>query len=491
MIVLSGIALLIAAASGWCVVGVLWPGVGCVFQRMARTALAVALGLSLHSVADFLRLLVAPGVPLGFVAVDLTVFAGALTLWLGARRKRRRASHPTRATPSVSMVERIVIIATLAIGVWMVLGVVGWLRVAPWGEWDAWAMWNYKARVIALGGAEWTHALAPPSPHPDYPLHQPITIARLWRYGVGETALVPQAHAALVASLTFLWLVGLVGAARGTAAGCIAGALLASNPFIARHAGSQYADVTVGLYMVMSLGLIYRAMAAPDRASPAGGGASAAGPRAGAWLLAGLALGGAAWTKHEGQFFAAWAIVIVAAAQGSGFGPRIARRQVGLLIAGALPGLVCAVLVHGLSSWYEPVSSLPGGIAAETRQVWAGAADSILDPARHRMIQNAVIHLTDVSVDRILWGLVLGYAVCVGVVRAGGGGRCLRAIGLLPPAMIVGYYGAYLLTPSPLGWHLQTSADRLATQLWPCAILVLTLALRGPTESDADAERPR
>ena len=163
-----------------------------------------------------------------------------------------------------------------------------------------------------------------------------------------------------------------------------------------------------------------------------------------------------------------------------------------LLLAGALPGLLCAGLMHGLASWYGPSSVLLGGIAsAESSQGWAGTLGQILDPERHRMIWRSIIHLTDLSIDRVLWVLVICYELCVGLFPNGRGGRrftTMLTISVLPLIMLGGYYGVYLLTTEPLSWLLQTTSDRLAIQIWPCVVLVFTLSLRRLHRADATAE---
>jgi hypothetical protein len=58
----------------------------------------------------------------------------------------------------------------------------------------------------------------------------------------------------------------------------------------------------------------------------------------------------------------------------------------------------------------------------------------------------------------------------VGSVRRRAIGR-ERLVVMAIAAMLVGYYGVYLVTPWDLKWHLEFSLVRLLLQLWPAALL--------------------
>lgn len=61
------------------------------------------------------------------------------------------------------------------------------LLASPHGEWDAWSIWNLRARFLFRA----TEAAAPFDPllnwsHPNYPLLVPASIAGLWTWNGGE-----------------------------------------------------------------------------------------------------------------------------------------------------------------------------------------------------------------------------------------------------------------------------------------------------------------
>jgi hypothetical protein len=43
--------------------------------------------------------------------------------------------------------------------------------------------------------------------------------------------------------------------------------------------------------------------------------------------------------------------------------------------------------------------------------------------------------------------------------------------GFLFLAMLLGYFGVYVITANDLRWHLGTSLDRLLVQVWPLLVL--------------------
>jgi len=60
--------------------------------------------------------------------------------------------------------------------------------------------------------------------------------------------------------------------------------------------------------------------------------------------------------------------------------------------------------------------------------------------------------------------------------------RPILAIGLTFASVFAAYCGVYIVTPLDLGWHLNTSLDRLYAQMWPTFLFLMFLALETPEE---------
>ena len=68
--------------------------------------------------------------------------------------------------------------------------VIEYLR-SPHGQWDAWAIWNQKARFLFRAGEGWTASLAIPWSAPGHPLLVSLSVARLWAYAGAERTAAP------------------------------------------------------------------------------------------------------------------------------------------------------------------------------------------------------------------------------------------------------------------------------------------------------------
>ncbi len=164
----------------------------------------------------------------------------------------------------------------------------------PHGNWDAWAIWNNRARFIFRGAENWQDGFSPLLgwSHPDYPLLLPLAIARGWFYLGEETPWVPSALALLFTLSTTGILVSSLSPIKSSSQGYLAGILLLGTPFFLIHGASQYADIPLAFYLLSGIALL----SLSDRRPANNYGAS---------ILAGLLIGFSAWTKNEGQVLAA------------------------------------------------------------------------------------------------------------------------------------------------------------------------------------------
>ena len=132
--------------------------------------------------------------------------------------------------------QRLLILAFVAALALAVVGAVGNYCKEPLGDWDAWTIWNQRARFFFRAGAQWRQAFSPAFAHTDYPLLLPSSNARLWSYLGRECTWVPW----LLGSLFTLATAGILTAGvcrlRSQSQGLLAGlALLGTVSFL--HAG--------------------------------------------------------------------------------------------------------------------------------------------------------------------------------------------------------------------------------------------------------------
>lgn len=417
------------------------------------------LGAALHSAWFVLWVLLtnASQHPWAYLAFDaclpvIVFLVSHLTRRRGTVARDVTADEPGRDEPHERM-GRVVVAVGLAYAVALAVYVVVMSAAQPHGGWDAWAMWNLKARWLALAGESWRDIIVHPSfaqTSRDYPLLLPSTIARFWVLANGVPTATPQT----VAAGSVLLAIGLVSAfalyLRGRLAAVAAAAAFVIIPMFVQHAAWQYADVPLSCFYAATLGFVACGV---ER-----GGESR-------WFaLAGLTGGAALWTKNEGIPFAAIVLVVIGLTS-------IRRRRVagmrGLsFVAGALPFVIATATM-------KLQAGAPSDIVAHAgRALWRPA----LDLSRHVEILSFGLNLLRVWPEWIPALLFAGFVLAQGV------GNRLTAFTVLATSLTLtagAYYAALLFGAPDLTWRLDTAGGRLFLHLWPS--LILAAILLGPT----------
>lgn len=347
-------------------------------------------------------------------------------------------------------------------------GFIGEVRTRPDGGWDAWAIWNLRAKFLA--GENWREALSPGFDHSDYPLLIPATLAR-WRSFAAGAAFARaddlKIHSALLAflftGLTIALCTLAVSGRRGGSSGLLAGMVLLGTVRLLRCGAAQYADVPLAFFFLATATLFVLHDSRPDSTNRACG--------RGLLLLAGLAAALCAWTKNEGLLFVCVVFVLRALLVWFRRGLRSSIHEGCVVLAGAAP-VLAVVLVFKIQA--------PAGNDLLAAQHDGATWSRLLDAGRHALVLRSLA----ATVLQVVHGFAAVLPVCfllLGRRRAGAGEWLFPALaGCL---ILSGYYATYLVTPYELGWHLSTSADRLIVQLWPLAVLAIFLAMRSPEEA--------
>lgn len=296
----------------------------------------------------------------------------------------------------------------------------------PHGDWDAWSIWNVKARFLAHADW-WRHAVTPGArSHPDYPLLLPALVSVVGRPDLVALFFAAAGATALAVSVWRL---------RGTALAALAVLTLAVSTNYLTQVPSQYADVPLSVLMLVALA----ALVSED------------------WHAAGFAAGAAAFTKNEGLVFA---LAFLAAAA------IVRRDRFHWIAAGALPGLVVTI-------WFK--------LAYAPASEYAGQSlGKLFEGARWSAILSRI--------PDQLWnlGMGVGHPLLMMAVLAAGLRFALplsrewKAAAAVIGVQLTGYLAAYLITPNDLAWQLDTSMHRLAAQVWPSMLLLFFMALRAP-----------
>jgi hypothetical protein len=337
------------------------------------------------------------------------------------------------------------------------LAVFVWVSAqTPRGGWDAWAIWNLRARFLyRAGGIAWrdgfTEVLA--WSHPDYPLLLPAFVARGWKLLGRESSSIAIALGCFFTFGCAGVTTATLGILRGARQGILAGLALAATPFLYVQGAMQCADVPLAFFILATLACL----AVADRFHSRGFAA-----------IAGVAAALGGWTKNEGLLW--FGALLLARAIVTH------RRLMPSLLAGALPVLAPILFFKARIATASDVFGAAGR---------SGMMARALDPARYHLIaREAIRHV--LSFGPLLFGgfAILAVYVAVAGLRRDKRDRDILRTGVLALSFTTLGYGAiYLLRPLDLGWLLGTSADRLLLQLWPGMVFVAFLACRAPRQS--------
>lgn len=327
----------------------------------------------------------------------------------------------------------------------------------PHGNWDAWAIWNVRARFLVRG--DWMHSFsADVNPvHSDYPLLISASVARCWIYGNTETTVAP---ALIAASFTFA-VVGLLYTSirlfSSTELAMLAVVVLVISPRFILVGVAQYADIPLSYFILTTLLLTYLRPHFPASRNKL-------------LIMAGLAASMAAWTKNEGALFLA--VLVGGRFLMSLRWRRLVewQREMVHLGVGIAP-IFAAVLYFKLQ--VAPENYLVAEQGTST-------LDRVVDITRYITI--AGFYTTQMG-----WFVLFGFPL-IGLlllkyarqgtqpvsqhqhfeVTAGMG-----TLGL----QFLGYTAIYIVTPKVLYWQLGASLPRLLLHLWPTFLLTVSLVV--------------
>jgi hypothetical protein len=461
---LEAISILLALVIGFLLVQVLDP-VPDMQPRWAAivfdAALGACIGIGLTSIIFLLLDVIGAATPATIFGIDIVLVAG-----LAWQRFRSRTDKQTRSTSGATTPGfRWTWLLAIALGIVLV---VSWVRLVqmaialPAGEWDAWNLWNLRAKFLAGPGVAWRYAVSPLlyGTHPDYPLLLSGFVARVWKAGGVMDAFAPVVTGFVFFAALIALLISAVALLRGAASALLAGLVILSTTSLLVWAPSQYADIPLAFYYLGAVALIF--LASPT-----------AGNRA--LLLAGLCIGFGAWTKNEGVVFLVCISAVFFSVTLWRVGRKTALIRTALLLAGAAPGVLLTLwLKFFLAPAVDPL--VTQGVSGLARLhdagryllVAKGFFDNLLNlgsGVTHPLILLAILAIF------LRWQIEERYRLP----------SLIASIGLV--SVFVAYCGVLLITPWDLDWQLRSSMDRLLLQIWPSFLLVFFVMLRSVADS--------
>ncbi|HYP08839.1 MAG TPA: hypothetical protein VER03_21585 [Bryobacteraceae bacterium] len=428
-----GVLLVVIAALIGCAAAYRFGGftVGPVWARwLAIVGAGIGLGIGFTGVVFFVA---RTFVPFAYAAPIVEALVAAWLAWEVYRM-------PRGASPAASSKLN----WTLALGALAVMGLStaafsdAW-EYNPQGSWDAFSIWNLRARIIAapegLAERAWSPVLS--HTHPGYPMLLSSFIGRGWAYAGAFDSAVP----ILTSFLFFLGMicigVGALAMARSASLAWAFGLVLAASPSLLHEVPAQYADIPLAYFFVAAV-----AMMLVERP-----------------VLAGIFAGLATFTKNEGVAF----LVVVAVAV-----LLTARKQILPLLAGAAPAaLVTAIFKLVLAAGVEP-SHMGSANTGQIGTILSAYSSEFLN------LGAGWYHpLLPVAALAVLWGIDKRFQR-----------PAFTALGIAV-AMLAIYFGVILFTRDDVTWQLGTALTRLYVQVWPTALFGCIFLLRSPDEKSA------
>lgn len=340
----------------------------------------------------------------------------------------------------------------------------------PHGEWDAWSIWNLRARFLFRSGDAWRDAFSSQLSltHPDYPLMLPGAIAMCWTLARAESPIAQIGVAFLFTFATAGVLIAALGFLRGKGQALVGGIVMLGSAEFIINGANQYADVPLSFFVLATLALLCLQDRYPQDLRFT--------------VLAGFMAGLAGWTKNEGLLFVAAAIVALAWGK-LRYGDRaVLAPQLLRFTAGLLPPLA---VIAFFKLRFAPANDL---LAHPAGQMLAHLADFGRWITALEGYVKAPFRLGSFLLPVILVLALYWYLVRFKVEEQD---RSTLADVLLTLGLtLAGEFLVYVALPGDIVWQLNTSLGRLLLQLWPAGLLAFFFAVN-PPQLVAEATVPK
>ena len=462
MTIALALSFAVSTGTGLLMLWLVWPR-SAPWSWPLATALGAGLGSGLSAVLLFLWML-AFGPTRGFAWAE----CGLLILVAAAALRRRHNGTITAPMPpdrgrASQQLLLVVFGFVVTLGA-AAAAFLAQLRRYPHGEWDAWMNWDMRARMFFRGGEAWQTAFSAALPwsHPDYPVLLPSLVTRTWLYAGGETLGGPALVAGTFTFATVALMAAGLATLRYTSQGLLAGLILLGTPFFILHGTSLYADVPLGFFFlatVVCLALHERLGGLTHRFA----------------VLAGVTAGLAMWTKNEGLLFTLAVIAGLLIAGWSG-GWATSRRQLLAFGAGLTPMLL---LLAGFKMGLAPENDLLSTLDLER------TFSRLTDPHRYFIVFRAYGSYIASFGDNGLGSataVLTAYLLALGITRAELRRSWVRAVGIALVLLLAGHFMVYVSMADELSRLLKSSLDRLLLQIWPTALFLYFMVVRGQEE---------
>ena len=328
----------------------------------------------------------------------------------------------------------------------------------PHGGWDAWWIWNTRAKILFHCPTLEIDAFRTVGGQPDYPLLIPGSIARMWKYMGSSGTIAAISFHFFITFGTILLVSSSIAILRDKTLGLIVGMILIGTAYFIREGAAQQADVTVSFFILATFVLL----SLNDEASENHPGFS---------FLAGMAAGFSAWTKNEGLLFVVCIMVARTVVLVSQSGWKACYREMMSFSAGLLP--VLAVVL------YFKIHLAPPNTAHIAVQDFEANAIRLTTPSRYfETAKYFVIYLLSYNRWEIYPIALIIYFVFFGIDKNKARSLSFKTAVAAILLMLCGYFFVLIISPVDLTHNLKAAVPRLTLQLWPSLLFSAFLVIR-------------
>jgi len=332
----------------------------------------------------------------------------------------------------------------------------------PHGTFDAWTIWNYRARWMFRGGDQWLYVFARVSigDKPDYPLLLTGSIFRMWKILGKDYVAVPIVLATMFTFGSILMLFFSIAELRDKNQGYLAAMFIFISTQFFNVGSYQYADVPLAFFILSTLILVSLQDNCPRLSYRIA-------------FLTGLTASCAAWTKNEGLLFLVLVGLIRFIGQlGKTDGSKLMKEFFSFISGLAL---VVGTLIYFKLN-FAPTNDLVNQDNLEKLGTY------LFDTDRYLLVLTAILKKIFTFNEGIVW-LMIVYLLISGFNKSRFPDKRILSYFILMFLMLCGYFFSYLISPHDVGWHIGSSIRRLVIQLWPSWVFLFFYCVKGPGKS--------
>ncbi|MEO5358121.1 MAG: hypothetical protein H7844_12600 [Nitrospirae bacterium YQR-1] len=417
---------------------------------LMKALTALPFGFAIVSLLSFLTLIISSKLTYSYAFDGALSLAAAIYL---SKRKSSLSGHSISENNSIYYLIPMFIVLSLVTVIFIQN-----LRLNPHGGWDAWSIWNLRAKFLFKNEAFWKDAFSSHIlwSHPDYPLLLPLTVSRWWKYTDGHSVTVAQTTAFIFTFSTLILLFNSISYFKGTIQGG-ASVLVMAMAFTYLKSGTmQYADIPIGFFfLAASVFIVIKDTSINENKKKF-------------LVLCGLSLGFAAWTKNEGLLFIACFLLARFVTMSLAGKLREFLRELPFIFAAMAPVIVFLIM---FKLKIAPPNDIISSVGSETY-------GKIIDIGRYKTIFKSFLSMC-IPYGETNFGFSFLAAIMFLVISGVTPVRkyYIPSVFLLLTVVFIltGYFFVFVVTPHDLNWQLGTALERLFCQVLPLAVFTVFL----------------